>query len=76
LTDAASEGQTGWMHEAANNQDLADQLDARLQAPTQLKRMGEFARVNVELVFEQSLIKNAMLDFYMTLLKKMVANDD
>lgn len=76
LTDAVSEGQTGWMHEAVNIQDLADQLHALLQAPTQLKRMGEFARVNVERVFEQSLMTNAMLDFYKTLLEKVVANDD
>lgn len=76
LTDAVIEGQTGWMHEAANIQDLADRLDGLLQAPTQLKRMGEFARLNAERVFEQSLITNAMLDFYKTLLKKEGANDD
>ena len=64
LTDAVVEGQTGWMHEAGNVQDLAAKLDALLETPTQLKSRGEAARANVERVFEQSLITNAMLDFY------------
>ena len=64
LTDAVVEGQTGWMHEAGNVQDLAAQLNALLQAPTQLQSRGEAARANVERVFEQSLITNAMVNFY------------
>jgi glycosyltransferase involved in cell wall biosynthesis len=64
LTDAVVEGQTGWMHEAGNVQDLAAQLNALLQAPTQLQCRGEAARANVERVFEQSLITNAMVTFY------------
>ncbi len=64
LTDAVVEGQTGWMHEVGNVKDLAFQLDALLQAPTKLQSRGEAARANVERVFEQSVITNAMLAFY------------
>lgn len=69
LTDAVVEGQTGWMHEVGNKQDLATQLDALLKAPSQLQSRGKAARANVEGVFEQSLITNAMLDFYKTRLE-------
>jgi glycosyltransferase involved in cell wall biosynthesis len=75
LTDAVVEGQTGWMHEAGNVQDLATQLDALLEAPTQLQIRGEAARANVELVFEQSLITNAMLAFYKARLEAVSAKD-
>lgn len=75
LTDAVVEGQTGWMHEAGNVQDLAAQLDALLEAPAQLQIRGEAARVNVEQVFEQSLITSAMLDFYKARLETMGAKD-
>ena len=64
LTDAVVEGQTGWMHESGNVQDLAARLDSLLQAPVQLPTMGQAARAYVERVFEQGLITNAMLDFY------------
>jgi glycosyltransferase involved in cell wall biosynthesis len=69
LTDAVVEGETGWMHEAGNVQDLAIQLDSLLKTPAQLQRRGEAARVNVEKVFEQSLITSAMLAFYKARLK-------
>jgi glycosyltransferase involved in cell wall biosynthesis len=75
LTDAVVEGETGWMHEAGNVQDLAIQLDALLQNRTQLQQRGEAARVNVERMFEQSLITNAMLAFYKTRLKTVGAKD-
>lgn len=64
LTDALVEGQTGWMHEAGNVQDLAAQLDVLLEGSTQLQIRGDAARANVERVFEQSLITDAMLAFY------------
>jgi glycosyltransferase involved in cell wall biosynthesis len=64
LTDAVVEGETGWMHEAGNVQDLAAQLNALLQVPTQMQRRGEAARVNVERMFEQSLITDAIVSFY------------
>lgn len=64
LTDAVVEGETGWMHEAGNVQDLAAQLNALLQDLTQMRRRGEAARANVERMFEQSLITNAMVSFY------------
>ncbi len=75
LTDAVVEGQTGWMHEASNVQDLAVQLDALFEAPTQLQIRGKAARANVEGVFEQSLITNAMLAFYKTRLETLGAED-
>jgi len=75
LTDAVVEDQTGWMHEAGNVQDLAAQLDALLEAPTQLQSRGEAARANVERVFEQSFITNAMLAFYKARLETVGAKD-
>jgi glycosyltransferase involved in cell wall biosynthesis len=75
LTDAVVEGQTGWMHEARNVQDLAVQLDALLEEPTQLQIRGEAARANVARVFAQSLITNAMLAFYEARLETMGAKD-
>lgn len=75
LTDAVVEGKTGWMHEAGNVQDLAIQLDALLQNRTKLQQTGEAARVNVQRMFEQSLITNAMLAFYTTRLKTVEAKD-
>jgi glycosyltransferase involved in cell wall biosynthesis len=71
LTDAVVEGQTGWMHEAGNVQDLEAQLDALLGVPTQLQSMGKAAKAHVERVFEQSLITNAMLAFYKSRLQTM-----
>lgn len=75
LTDAVLEGQTGWMHEAGNVQDLAVQLDCLLEAPTKLKTVGEAARENVVRVFQQSLITNAMLDFYKVRLRTGATKD-
>jgi glycosyltransferase involved in cell wall biosynthesis len=75
LTDAVVEGQTGWMYEARNVQDLAVQLDALLEEPTQLQIRGEAARANVARVFAQSLITNAMLAFYKARLETMGAKD-
>ena len=75
LTDAVVEGQTGWMHEAGNVQDLAAQLDDLLEAPAQLQSRGEAARANVERVFEQSFITNAMLAFYKARLETVGAKN-
>jgi glycosyltransferase involved in cell wall biosynthesis len=75
LTDAVVEGQTGWMHEAGDVRNLAAQLDALLDAPTRLQSRGEAARANVKRVFEQSLITNAMVDFYNDRLGTVCAKD-
>jgi glycosyltransferase involved in cell wall biosynthesis len=75
LTDAVVEGKTGWMHEAGNVEDLAAQLDALLQSPTEMQRRGEAARLNVQFVFEQSLITKAMLAFYKARLETIGAKD-
>jgi glycosyltransferase involved in cell wall biosynthesis len=75
LTDAVVEGQTGWMHEAGNVQDLAAQLDALLGSPAQLQSRGEAAKAHVEGVFEQSLITNAMWAFYKARLETLGAKD-
>ena len=64
LIDAVVEGQTGWLHEAGNLRDLTAQLNALLEDPIQLHRRGVAARANAVRAFEQSLITNAMLDFY------------
>jgi glycosyltransferase involved in cell wall biosynthesis len=71
LADAVVEGETGWMHEAGNIQDMAAQLDVLLQAPAELKKRGRAARANVERAFEQSLITSAMLDFYKSRLRTL-----
>ncbi len=64
LTDALVEGETGWMHEAGNVQDLAAQLGALFKVPAELQRRGKAARANAERVFEQSLITGEMVSFY------------
>lgn len=64
LTDAVVEGETGWMHEAGNVQDLTSQLDALFKAPAELQRRGEAARATAERLFEQSLITGEMVRFY------------
>ena len=71
LTDAVVEGETGWMHEAGNVQDLTAQLDLLMKVPAELQRRGKAARAYAEQVFEQSLITNAMLDFYKNRLNPM-----
>lgn len=64
LTDAVVEGETGWMHEAGNVQDLAAKLDALLQVPTELQVRGNTAKLHAKNWFEQSLITNQMVNFY------------
>lgn len=64
LTDAVAEGQTGWMHEAGNVQDLTRQLMAVLADPAELAVKGKSARQYAETVFAEEAITGAMLQFY------------
>jgi hypothetical protein len=50
-------------------------MDALLHAPTQLQSRGKAARANVERVFEQSFITNAMLAFYKARLETVETKD-
>jgi len=64
LTDAVVEGQTGWMHNAGDVQDLAEKLDYLLAAPAELALKGEAAREYVENYFAEEIVTDAMLQFY------------
>lgn len=64
LTDAVAEGQTGWMHEAGNVQDLTHQLMAVLADPAELAVKGKWARQYAETVFAEEAITGAMVQFY------------
>ncbi len=64
LTDALSEGQTGWMHEAGNVSDLARTLDDLLANPKELLVKGQAARANAVTVFAEEAITGAMVQFY------------
>jgi len=64
LTDAVVEGQTGWMHNAGDVQDLANKLDYLLAAPAELASKGEAAREYVENYFAEEIVTDAMLQFY------------
>ena len=64
LTDAVAEGLTGWMHEAGNVQDLAQQLNTLLANPAELAAKGQAARQYAETVFAEEAITVAMLQFY------------
>jgi glycosyltransferase involved in cell wall biosynthesis len=64
LQDAVVEGETGWMYEVGNVDDLAYQLETLLNAPLQLRHMGQAARTNAERFFEQNLIVSEMVRFY------------
>lgn len=64
LTDAVAEGQTGWMHEAGNVQDLTRQFMTLLADPAELALKGQAARQYAETVFAEEMITNAMVEFY------------
>lgn len=64
LTDAVAEGLTGWMHEAGNQQDLAQQLNSLFANRTELATMGQAALLYAETVFAEKAITEAMLKFY------------
>lgn len=64
LTDAVSEGKTGWMHEAGNVQDLAQQLDVLLANTTDLAVKGKAAHQYAKTVFDEEAITGAMVQFY------------
>lgn len=64
LTDAVVEGQTGWMHEAGNVTDLAQQLDEILSNPNELVKKGLVAQTYVSRVFSQKMVTKEMLSFY------------
>jgi glycosyltransferase involved in cell wall biosynthesis len=64
LTDAVAEGETGWMHEPGNVQDLAQKLDALLAKPDELVARGAAARAYATTVFAEEAITDAMVQFY------------
>lgn len=64
LTDAVKEGQTGWMHEAGDVQDLAQQLNTLLANPADLAAKGQAARQYAQTVFAEEAITEAMVQFY------------
>jgi len=64
LTDAVAEGKTGWMHEAGNVKDLAQQLTSLLANSAELAEKGQAARQFVVTVFSEAEITGAMVRFY------------
>lgn len=64
LTDAVVEGQTGWMHEPGNVQDLAEKLDDLLAKPDELVVRGVAAREHARTIFAEEAITGAMVQFY------------
>lgn len=64
LTDALAYGQTGWMHEPTNVQDLAKKLDELLAKPNELQARGAAAREYATTMFAQETITDAMVQFY------------
>ena len=64
LTDAVAEGLTGWMHEAANVQDLTQQLNSLFANPAELATKGQAARHYAETVFAEEAVTGALLQFY------------
>lgn len=64
LTDAVKEGQTGWMHEAGDVQDLTQQLNTVLTNPADLAVKGQAARQYAQTVFAEEAITEAMVQFY------------
>jgi glycosyltransferase involved in cell wall biosynthesis len=70
LTDAVTEGKTGWMHEVGNVQDLSQQLALLLSDPDELVAKGQAARKYVATVFSEEKITSAMVDFYIKLLNE------
>jgi glycosyltransferase involved in cell wall biosynthesis len=73
LTDAVAEGQTGWMHEAGNVQDLSRQLGLLLSDPDELVAKGLAARKYAAAVFSEEKITGAMVDFYIKCLNEKTA---
>ena len=69
ITDAVIEGQTGWMHEAGNINEIRDNLETILLSPDEIKARGMAAKNYVDNTFEQGLITNAMKKFYETKFK-------
>jgi glycosyltransferase involved in cell wall biosynthesis len=64
LTDAIDEGQTGWMHEAGDVQDIVKKLENLLANPAELALKGRAARQYVETRFAEKIVTDAMVDFY------------
>lgn len=64
LTDALSEGQTGWMHKAGNVPDITQQLNTLLTNPAELAAKGQAARQHAEMMFSEEAITEAMVQFY------------
>jgi glycosyltransferase involved in cell wall biosynthesis len=64
LTDAVVEGQTGWMHEPGNVQDLGDKLDELLAKPDELLARGAVAREHATTMFAEETITGALVQFY------------
>ena len=71
LTEAVIEGQTGWMHEAGNIQDLSKTLDSLLSDPRERSIRGQAARQYVETYFTQEIVTNAMRNLYEDRLAKV-----
>lgn len=64
LTDAVVAGQTGWLHEPGNIDDIADYLDHLLGSPAKLAFSGHAANAFVKKYFAEAEMVEKMLTFY------------
>jgi len=64
LTDAVVEGETGWMHEPGNIQDIEAKLEVIMRSKDDISLRGKAARSYVERYFEQGFITEQMKSFY------------
>lgn len=71
LSDAVIEGETGWMHEVGNLEDLTYQLFKLLSTPSELLVRGESARERVLAEFPESLLTSLMYEFYVEKIRKV-----
>ena len=68
LTDAVLEEKTGWMFSPGDTDDLSFQLNRLISDPSLVSSTGHNARQYVIDNFDQQLISDKMVDFYMEFL--------
>jgi glycosyltransferase involved in cell wall biosynthesis len=64
LTDAVVEGETGWMHVAADVDDISLKLEQILSNSNEIIKRGSAAQKYAKRFFDEGIITKAMLDFY------------
>lgn len=68
ITDAVEEGQSGFLHEPGNIDELAEMIHQLVEDPALRRRMGEYARSRARLNFSSDQVASAWLEYYERLL--------